>query len=566
VSNAFDQRYAGEMFDQPGAPPPGWAPQQPTPGLPASPPGIAAPSPASAYHGPGQVDPAGPHGNLTGSGGISALGPGAGNPLANLGEQWLRFDAASATDQSNLRASQQHAIDDQRKNQGLPPVPELPPGPGKPPESTMGQSVGAWLTAALAMAALGTVIGRTHAVNALTAFSGTVEGLKAGNEEQFKQQSDAWEKASRAWEADNKKILDKYKLQLENKKYSNEERRQILMQEAQTNKDQIGFDMLRENNFAAFARLQDARDNQAATLKMHHDEMDQREKDHKEQVERQERQFNENMDLKRQSLGGGVPLTDDAKTMLATRAAKGDTSAIREISLRDAGTRHELENMTAEIRKTMPGGLEGQGESMQQFRAQSGALSKATRDFATGPQGNTVRSFSVAISHLDTLQQLGEALQAGDVQRVNQMRNAWSREFGYDPVTNFDFAKQFVGDEVFKGVVGGIGTGPERQNLQAGWNSANSPQQLAGIAATARKLMGGQLQGFRQQFVQNRVGTEQDFNSLLSEPAQRELLSLSGSAAGGGPVQVQTPEEARKLPSGTQFLIPDGSGRIGTVP
>jgi hypothetical protein len=32
------------------------------------------------------------------------------------------------------------------------------------------------------------------------------------------------------------------------------------------------------------------------------------------------------------------------------------------------------------------------------------------------------------------------------------------------------------------------------------------------------------------------------------------------------PVSVQTPEEARKLPRGTQFVIPDGSGRIGTVP
>jgi hypothetical protein len=50
--------------------------------------------------------------------------------------------------------------------------------------------------------------------------------------------------------------------------------------------------------------------------------------------------------------------------------------------------------------------------------------------------------------------------------------------------------------------------------------------------------------------------------SILKKPP-------AGGGAGAGvtpPVRVGSPEEARKLKPGTRFIIPDGSGRIGTVP
>jgi hypothetical protein len=308
MSNAFDQRYAGEMFDQPGAPPPGWAPQQPTPGLPASPPGIAAPSPASAYHGPGQVDPAGPHGNLTGSGGISALGPGAGsalapqNPMEGIGQAWAAADASQQEAQSRLTETEMSGASAFERNAGLPPPPRGGAALEPAPKSTLGQNIGGWLTAALAAATFGAFVGRTHAVNALTAFGGTIEGLKSGNEEQFKQQSEAWEKSARAWEAQNKKMLDDYRLELENKKYSNQQRLQALQMKAQVYKDQMMYEQAQKGDIIAIARLQDARQKSQDEMKERHDEFEQHEKDRVAQIERQERQFQERQELSRQRL------------------------------------------------------------------------------------------------------------------------------------------------------------------------------------------------------------------------------------------------------------------------
>ena len=57
------------------------------------------------------------------------------------------------------------------------------------------------------------------------------------------------------------------------------------------------------------------------------------------------------------------------------------------------------------------------------------STNSAIKAFATGPQGNAVRSFNVGIEHLGTAEELGQALENGNVQLLNAARRTRSRPF-----------------------------------------------------------------------------------------------------------------------------------------
>lgn len=169
-----------------------------------------------------------------------------------------------------------------------------------------------------------------------------------------------------------------------------------------------------------------------------------------------------------------------------------------------------------------------------------GARSKAARDFATGPQGKSVNSFNVGISHLNLLTQLSDALGNGDVQSINRLSNAFSAEIGGTAPTNFEAAKQIVGQEIVKAVVG-TGAGGVAERAEAGERllRASSPEQLRGVVDTYKRLMAGQLGGLKQQY-ETTTGRH-DFEERLSPETRKELESLPGSdpknprGAPGGP-------------------------------
>lgn len=148
---------------------------------------------------------------------------------------------------------------------------------------------------------------------------------------------------------------------------------------------------------------------------------------------------------------------------------------------------------------------------------------KAARDFGTGKQGDTARSLNVAVSHLDTLDELAQALNNKDVKVINRLKNELGSQFGKVAPDNFNFARQIVADEVMKAVIGsGAGGVEERRSLQESFNSAKSYDQLAGAIRTAEALMGGQLGGLRQQY--QRTTGHKDFDEqFLSERTAKVL-------------------------------------------
>lgn len=150
---------------------------------------------------------------------------------------------------------------------------------------------------------------------------------------------------------------------------------------------------------------------------------------------------------------------------------------------------------------------------------QFASRNRAMGAFGSGPQGNAVRSFNVALSHLDTLGSMVGALQNGNVQLFNQLGNTVAQQFGAPAPTNFDAVKHIVGDEIVKAVVGSGGGVGDRDKASAAINSANSPQQLQGVIDSYKKLMAGQLHGLRQQY-ETSTGLHDFFDKLSPEAIQ----------------------------------------------
>jgi hypothetical protein len=166
------------------------------------------------------------------------------------------------------------------------------------------------------------------------------------------------------------------------------------------------------------------------------------------------------------------------------------------------------------------------------YRAQ-GAMEQA---FGSGPQGNTIRSLNVAIDHTDVMSQLADALQNGDIQKVNALKNRMLVEFGHEGPVDFDIAKKIVADEIVKSVLGiGAGTGQERLELQADLDRANSPEQLHGVIQTARRLMLGQMRGLEQQYAAGDPKREEFFRSKLFDHTRDALESTDKGAKGAAP-------------------------------
>jgi hypothetical protein len=194
----------------------------------------------------------------------------------------------------------------------------------------------------------------------------------------------------------------------------------------------------------------------------------------------------------------------------------------------------------------------------------------AQNRFLSGPQGNTIRSLNVVVSHLQTMQDLGDALKNGNIVAFNRVAQTLAEQTGSSVPTNFDTAKQIVGAEVIKALgVAGAGTQSERQEAADAFNSARSPAQLNQAIAVARRLLIGELQGLRRQYVAATGLGGDSFDEML-EPQTR---SFFGEGQGGGESSAPASKGNQNVPrvasdadydalsSGTIFIDPEGKKR-----
>lgn len=174
------------------------------------------------------------------------------------------------------------------------------------------------------------------------------------------------------------------------------------------------------------------------------------------------------------------------------------------------------------------------------FNAQNYDASKRSYEaFTTGKQGQSVKSFSVFLDHLQTLKQLATALSNGDVQGANALKNMLAKQTGNASITSFQAAMPIVADEGVKAIVGAGGGEGDRQLAQSVFNPKNSPQQFLGAVGALEKLGAGQLAGLQRQYEQGTY--RKDFNRWLSPSAQQLVSSLGGQQATGPKVMNYNP-------------------------
>lgn len=159
-----------------------------------------------------------------------------------------------------------------------------------------------------------------------------------------------------------------------------------------------------------------------------------------------------------------------------------------------------------------------------------GSRAKAIKDFSTGNQGNSIRSFDVAVDHLDTLQKYVAAMKNGDIPLLNKLKNAWQQETGSSLPTNVQAVAPIVGAEVSKAIIGSNNALADREELRQPLQGARSPEQLSGAIEAYKSLMTGQLKGLGKQY-EDTTG-KKNFNTRLRPNTLKVLMGDQATTEG----------------------------------
>lgn len=153
---------------------------------------------------------------------------------------------------------------------------------------------------------------------------------------------------------------------------------------------------------------------------------------------------------------------------------------------------------------------------------------KAEKDFATGAQGNSVRSLNVAVQHINLLQNAAKALDSGNIPLMNSIANQIGIQTGADPATTYNAIHGFVTDEISKAAIGGKTALGDRMKSGELLPANMSPAQRASQFQAVKGLLNGQLSGLRLQATQSGVT---NFDKYLSP----DVLSEVGGAPAAAP-------------------------------
>lgn len=187
------------------------------------------------------------------------------------------------------------------------------------------------------------------------------------------------------------------------------------------------------------------------------------------------------------------------------------------------------------------------------FGTAKGVLTKGRESFAPGGYNmKTVGALDTAIYHLDTLKQLGDALQNGDNQTINKLGNSIAGWSGSAAPTNFNMTRKIALDEVAKAVAGANMTESDRKSLEDLVSTASSPAQLAGAIKTAQELLGGKIKALEPQY-QSVYGSS---HSILEKVSAHTRQVLGG---GSQPAPANLPTAVG--PNGHKIVYKNGAWR-----
>lgn len=187
-----------------------------------------------------------------------------------------------------------------------------------------------------------------------------------------------------------------------------------------------------------------------------------------------------------------------------------------------------------------------------QYPAKAAALKSLT----SGKDGTTLDQTNTAVQHLTQLKGLLSALNTGDIQIINQARQAYQTATGNAAPTNAALVGNMAAGEVNKVVTGGPGAEGDRDLARAAIQLKGSPQQQGEAMDNIIGLMAGRLNSTRNRFQQNHLGTTFD-NMLL--PETKAALAVHGytGADTPPPADATTPVTATG-PNGQKVTLQNG--------
>lgn len=138
-----------------------------------------------------------------------------------------------------------------------------------------------------------------------------------------------------------------------------------------------------------------------------------------------------------------------------------------------------------------------------------------------GPQSKQVQQFDRAASHAVSMGPVIDQLNNTNSTLYNAAKNKFESLTGGTAPADFDTAKQIVGDEVVKTVLGGTSAVADRKGLQEQFDNAKTGPQLHAVLERAKELMAAQATAMERQY---KATTKQnDFNEKLG-PAGQQIL------------------------------------------
>jgi hypothetical protein len=93
-----------------------------------------------------------------------------------------------------------------------------------PPSANIGNDAMMWLAAATAIGGIAGAMTRRHTTNALAAFTGTLEGLKEGNQQKFDNNFKTWKASAEQVKQNNDAELEEYRQAIENRNLEDRQR------------------------------------------------------------------------------------------------------------------------------------------------------------------------------------------------------------------------------------------------------------------------------------------------------------------------------------------------------
>jgi hypothetical protein len=227
------------------------------------------------------------------------------------------------------------------------------------------------------------------------------------------------------------------------------------------------------------------------------------------------------------------PLSNSAFEAVAQSVANYDRSEATALSRYPAPVRAQIQARVSAI-----------NPSYQQTNYNEANATKLA--FAKGPQGQSLQSLNSTISHMDLMKQYVTALNNGDVQTINALKNAVATEFGGTAPTNAQAAAEILGPEMAKAVLPNGGTGPEREGFINTLKQKASQGQLVGVLNTYQGLMAGQLLSLKKRY-ENIPGQPKDFESKFLLPETQQILASRPEYRGGVTGGASPPPVGKKV-------------------